>query len=123
MGGVEADVTVSAISSGSGDLHDPIFKGQGYYIVAGGASANHTLAHIRESIKNRGLKAKVTDVTYRIGVISIQGPNSREILQKITDFQLTDDALPYNSSAIANINTEEGKYIKLKLLEIIIILI
>lgn len=62
-GGVEIDCTVTPIESGVGQLHDPIFKGRGYYIVAGGASMYHTIAHMRECISEKSLRAKVTDVT------------------------------------------------------------
>jgi sarcosine dehydrogenase len=99
-GGVEADVTVTPVESGVGELHDPIFKGRGYYIVAGGASANHTLCHIKSIINEKSFRANVTDVTQELGVLSIQGPKSREILQKITDFDLTNELEPNNASII-----------------------
>ncbi|XP_058460300.1 sarcosine dehydrogenase, mitochondrial isoform X2 [Malaya genurostris] len=103
-GGVESDVTVSIIESGQGELHDPIFKGRGYYIVAGGASAYHTKSHIWAAIQEKALRAVVTDQTDVLGVLSIQGPKSREILQKITDFDLNDDnKLPPNSNAVLSI--------------------
>lgn len=102
-GGVEIDATVTPINAGQGEQHDPIFKGQGYYIVAGGASANHTKAHINEAMKKKPYIANITDVTERLGIISIQGPNSRELLQKITDHDLSNENLPYNSSAILGI--------------------
>lgn len=109
-GGVEADVTVSAIDRPT----DPLLKGRGYYIVAGGASANHTLAHIREAIQEKGFKAEVTDFTDKMGVISIQGPKSREILQKITDFCLTNENLPFNTTSIINIkiNQKESRNVR-----------
>lgn len=94
LGGVECDVTVNVIKSGTGTIHDPKFevkqnsslfhiikvlfknysKGQGYYIVAGGASAYHTIAHINEAIRNKCFNASVIDVTDKMGVISLQGP-------------------------------------------------
>ncbi|XP_029735141.2 sarcosine dehydrogenase, mitochondrial [Aedes albopictus] len=103
-GGVEADVTISVVESGQGELHDPIFKGRGYYIVAGGASAYHTKSHIWAAIQEKALRAVVTDHTEELGVLSIQGPKSREIIQKITDFDLSDEEkLPPNSTAILSI--------------------
>lgn len=43
-------------------------------MVAGGASAYQTYAHIKSAIKQKGYDATVTDVTDKLGVISIQGP-------------------------------------------------
>lgn len=51
-----------------------MLQGRGYYIVAGGASAYHTLSHLRKEIEKRQFKAHVTDVTDKLGVLSIQGP-------------------------------------------------
>lgn len=108
-GGVEADVTIGAIESGSGvAVHDPKLKGQGYYIVAGGASAFHTYNHLRKAIRDRGFQATVEDVTEQMGVISIQGPNSRKILQRLTDFELSNDNLQPNCNAVINVKTPEG---------------
>lgn len=45
----------------------------GYYCVAGGASAYHTIAHMREAIQEKNFRAKVTDVTNELGVLSLQG--------------------------------------------------
>jgi hypothetical protein len=70
---VEVDLTVTPIESGVGALHDPIFKGKGYYCVAGGASMYHTICHMREAIQEKNLRAKVTDVTNELGILSVQG--------------------------------------------------
>lgn len=108
-GGVEADVTIGPIENGSGAaVHDPKLKGRGYYIVAGGASAFHTFNHIQKSIRDRAFQATVEDVTEKMGVISIQGPNSRKILQRITDFQLTNENLQPNCNAVINVKTSGG---------------
>lgn len=79
-------------------------KGRGYYIVAGGASAYQTISHIKESIRDKNFNVALTDVTAEMGVLSIQGPNSRKILQNITKFDLSNENLPVNSAAIAAIN-------------------
>ncbi|KAG6464970.1 hypothetical protein O3G_MSEX014842 [Manduca sexta] len=74
-GGVEADVTVSILDGGSGQLHEPIFKGRGYYVVTSGFNANHTLAHLRRIIQTRKLRANITDVSKQLCILSVQGPN------------------------------------------------
>lgn len=42
-------------------------------MVAGGASANHTLAHIKSTIAEKNFNVKVNDVTKQMGILSIQG--------------------------------------------------
>ncbi|TMW41118.1 hypothetical protein DOY81_013799 [Sarcophaga bullata] len=69
-GGVEADVTISRLQSGSGAVHDPKFDGQGYYIVAGGASAYYTYTMMVDEIRRQGYNCTVRDVTADMGVIS-----------------------------------------------------
>lgn len=108
-GGVEGDVTVTALDSGVGELHDPIFKGKAFYIVAGGASATQTIAHIQEAIRKKDFNANITDVTQEMGVLSLQGPNSRKILQSLTRFDLSDENLPPNSAGIAAIHLNNGR--------------
>lgn len=45
----------------------------GYYCVAGGASMYHTIAHMRDTIQEKNFRAKVTDVTRELGILSVQG--------------------------------------------------
>ncbi|CAB3237045.1 unnamed protein product [Arctia plantaginis] len=96
-GGVEADVTVSILDGGSGQLHEPIFKGRGYYIVTSGFSAIHALAHLRRIIQKHKLKATVTDVSKQLCILSVQGPESQHIIQRFTDAGLSNDAFPVNT--------------------------
>lgn len=45
----------------------------------------------------------MSDVTEELGVISIQGPQSRDILQKITLHDLSNDSMPPNTTILASI--------------------
>ncbi|XP_013167116.1 PREDICTED: sarcosine dehydrogenase, mitochondrial [Papilio xuthus] len=103
-GGVEADVTVSILDGGSGQLHEPIFKGRGYYVVSSGFSANHTLAHLRRIIQTHKLRATITDVTKQLCILSVQGPDSQRILQRYTDAGLSNDAFPVNTHRSINVS-------------------
>lgn len=117
-GGVEGDMTVTPIESGVGELHDPIFKGRGYYVVAGGASMYQTIAHMREAIQEKNFRAKVTDVTTELGVLSLQGPQSREILEMITDYDLSNESIPPNSAAIIKIKGEKNEVFNVRALRV-----
>ncbi|XP_066993512.2 sarcosine dehydrogenase, mitochondrial isoform X2 [Anabrus simplex] len=101
--GVEGDVTVTAIETGKGSQADPIFKGRGFYIVSGGMSAYHTWAHINSVISQKNFQVALTDHTDKLGVLSVQGPSSRELLQPLTETDLSDAAFPYATSKIAHV--------------------
>ncbi|XP_061714576.1 sarcosine dehydrogenase, mitochondrial [Cydia pomonella] len=96
-GGVEADVTVSILDGGSGQLHEPVFKGRGYYVVTSGFNASHSLAHLRRIINTHKLRATITDVTKQLCILSVQGPHSQRILQRFTDAGLSNDAFPVST--------------------------
>jgi sarcosine dehydrogenase len=50
-------------------------KGRGFYLAVGGASAQHSWAHINWVLKERQFKAQVSDLSHGMGLLSIQGPN------------------------------------------------
>lgn len=85
-------------------MHDPKFEGQGYYIVAGGASAYYTYSTLRSEMRRKGFDAKLSDITADLGVISIQGPKSRQILQPLLDCDLSDEHVTPNSTRLATLN-------------------
>ncbi|XP_063232668.1 sarcosine dehydrogenase, mitochondrial [Bacillus rossius redtenbacheri] len=101
--GVEGDVTVSVIKTGNGGLVDPIFKGRGFYIVAGGASAAHTWAHIHSVLSHKDFNVNLTDLTDKMGILSLQGPNSRALLQSLTNTDLGDGSFPYGSTRLLEV--------------------
>lgn len=50
------------------------FQGRGFYIVAGGATGYQTYSHIKSSLQKKKFKSVLTDVTDKMGVLSMQGP-------------------------------------------------
>ncbi|RHY32968.1 hypothetical protein DYB32_002079, partial [Aphanomyces invadans] len=88
-GGIECDLTVSQLGPHS------------YYIVAGGASATHDWEWIRHNVES--FDVALVDRTDDFGVLSLQGPASRSILEKLTSADLTDAALPFSSHTLATV--------------------
>ena len=84
-GGIEADLTVTR------EAEDR------YLIVTGAASQVrdfHWLArHIPE-----GLDAQLTDVTETLAVLGVMGPKARDLLQGLTDGDLSNGAFPFGAS-------------------------
>ncbi|KAK0090478.1 hypothetical protein PV325_013384 [Microctonus aethiopoides] len=103
QGKVEADCTVTSIEAGSGGVADPIFQGKAFYIVAGGLSSYQTLSHIKQVLKKKEFEATIHDATETMGILSLQGPNSRYILEEICDTDLADKYFPFSSSRILTV--------------------
>jgi sarcosine dehydrogenase len=70
-GGIECDLTVARLSNDH------------FYIVTGTGFRSHDFYWIADHIPD-GLDAKLVDVTERFGTLSLMGPKSRGIVQKIT---------------------------------------
>ncbi|XP_063973708.1 sarcosine dehydrogenase, mitochondrial [Diachasmimorpha longicaudata] len=104
-GGVEADCTVTSIEAGSGGVADPIFQRKAFYVVAGGSSSYHTYSHLNRIIRKRGFEATIHNATDTMGILSLQGPNSRYILEDITNKDLSDKLFPFSTCQILDINS------------------
>ncbi|KAK3866803.1 hypothetical protein Pcinc_027685 [Petrolisthes cinctipes] len=102
-GGTEADLTVSVCEGGEGSACDPHFKGRGFYLAVGGAAASHNLAHVMSEVRRRGWQVSITDHTEDMAMISVQGPNSRTILQRLTECDLSNDAFPFSTHKVISL--------------------
>lgn len=105
-------MTVTPIESAAADTGSqisPAFTGAGFYIVSGGASGYYTHSHIARAIRELGLRdVQLRDVTEQLSVLSVQGRQSRRILQALTDFDLGDRQLPLYQSAVLAVRTPGG---------------
>jgi len=81
-GGIECDLTVGRLSPAE------------YYIVTGTGFATHDFDWISRSIPE-GLDARLIDVTSAYGVLAVMGPRSREVLQSLTEHDLSNAAFPF----------------------------
>ena len=81
-GGIECDFTVSRLGEDR------------YYIVTGTAFGNHDIEWMRRHQPDDG-SVVITDVTSAWACLGLWGPLAREILQPLTDSNLSNDAFPY----------------------------
>ncbi|HLO19442.1 MAG TPA: FAD-dependent oxidoreductase [Sphingomicrobium sp.] len=81
-GGIECDLTVSRLSPTE------------YYIVTGTGFATHDFDWISRSIPE-GLDARLIDVTSSNAVLSVMGPRSRDVLQSLTDHDMSNTGFPF----------------------------
>nr|XP_027797943.1 sarcosine dehydrogenase, mitochondrial [Marmota flaviventris] len=97
-GGTESDLTVSRLAPGpeAGPLA-PAFEGDGYYLAVGGAAAQHNWSHISTVLQDQKFRCQLIDSSEDLGMISIQGPASRAILQEVLDADLSNSAFPFST--------------------------
>jgi 4-methylaminobutanoate oxidase (formaldehyde-forming) len=85
-GGVECDFTVTRLGE------------ERFRIVTGTAFGQHDLAWLRQHLPEDG-SVEVADVTSAYACYGIWGPASRDILQPLTDADLSTGAFPYMHAA------------------------
>ena len=81
-GGIECDFTVTRLRA---DL---------FFIVTGTAFGNHDLGWMRKHQPDDG-SVVIDDVTAEQACLGIWGPRARDILRRLTDDDLSNDAFPY----------------------------
>ena len=81
-GGIECDLTVARLARDH------------YYLVTGTGFATHDLAWIRRHIEP-SVNAQVVDVTSAWAVLSLMGPNARELLTQLSPDDLSNEAFPF----------------------------
>lgn len=97
-GGTESDLTVSRLAPGpQASPLAPAFEGDGYYLAVGGAAAQHNWSHIRTVLQDRKFRCQLIDSSEDLGLISVQGPASRAVLQELLEADLSDDAFPFST--------------------------
>uniref|UniRef100_A0A7N6AG56 Sarcosine dehydrogenase, mitochondrial n=1 Tax=Anabas testudineus TaxID=64144 RepID=A0A7N6AG56_ANATE len=102
-GGTESDLTVSRLEPGAANLPlAPESNGDAYYLAIGGAVAEHNWNHIRTVLQDQGFRCNLTDHSEDMGMISIQGPKSRELLQEVLDTDLSNEAFPFSTHKVVN---------------------
>jgi len=77
-----------------------------YYIVTGSAQPTRDFYWIHKHILPEE-DAAITDVTHAYGVVGVMGPNSRKLLNELTDADLSLKAFPFSSAqwhSLANTN-------------------
>jgi 4-methylaminobutanoate oxidase (formaldehyde-forming) len=83
-GGIECDLTVARLTE------------QKYYIVTGTGFATHDADWIVKTI-SQGMDAQLVDVTSAFATLSLMGPRARDVLQKLTNVDISNAAFPFGS--------------------------
>ena len=92
-GGIECDFTVTQIDT------------ERFLIITGTAFAHHDAGWLRKLRRENGFDdVKIEDRTEELAIFGIWGPRSREILQSLTDANLSNEAFPFMHSKEIEIN-------------------
>ncbi len=67
-----------------------------FYLVSAGAYERHDHDVLRKLVPADG-SVRLNPITTRLGVLVLAGPNSRKVLQKLTDTDLSNEAFPWLS--------------------------
>ena len=89
-GGIEADLTVTRESNDR------------YLIVTAAATQTRDLAWLRRNIPE-GARAIAYDITSAYAVLGVMGPKSRQLLSRLTDAELSNEAFPFATSQIIDL--------------------
>jgi dimethylglycine dehydrogenase len=81
-GGIQADVTVTLLEPGV------------YYVVSAAAAETHDLAWLQAHQPDEGA-VRVENVTARRAVLTIAGPRSRELLQRVSGDDFSNGVFPF----------------------------
>jgi 4-methylaminobutanoate oxidase (formaldehyde-forming) len=84
-GGIECDLTVTRMAA------------DGYFLVCGAGAFAKVSAWIRRHMAGYP-EVTLTDLSSAYAVIGVMGPKSRELLSRLTNAQLTNEAFPFLSS-------------------------
>ena len=84
-GGIEADLTVTRLGESE------------FLVLSAPATTPRDLAWIRRHLSEDEF-VTVTDVSGTMAMIAVMGPQSRELLQPLTDCDLSDEAFPFGTS-------------------------
>ena len=84
-GGIEADVTVARLAADA------------FYIVTGTGFATHDFNWIARNLPD-GCRATLSDVTSGSSVLSLMGPDAREILSRICPDDLSNAGFPFGTA-------------------------
>ena len=91
-GGVRAEFTVYESAPGR------------FYLVSAGAYERHDHDYLRKLCPTDG-SVRLNAITTRFGVLVLAGPNSRKVLQKLTDADLSNEAFPWLSGKEISVGT------------------
>jgi glycine cleavage system aminomethyltransferase T len=89
-GGIRCDLTITR-------KEDELFR-----VVTGGGSGQHDLAWMRAQVRD-GERVTITERTGSLFALGLWGPRARDVLQAVTDVDVSNEAFPYMTARYLNV--------------------
>jgi glycine cleavage system T protein len=81
-GGIETDITVTRIDS------------ERFFVVTAAGTPVRDYDYIKQRIPEQAV-CTITDITHGYAMLAVMGPNARDVLQPLTDADLSNEAFPF----------------------------
>jgi dimethylglycine dehydrogenase len=82
-GGIECDLTITRLERDR------------FYVVSAAATEEHDYGWLQAQLRDEDEDVRLENVTARLGVLTLAGPRSRELLQELTDEDVSRTAFPF----------------------------
>lgn len=92
---------------------EPDFEGRGFYLAAGGAAALQNWAHVMKQIRKNNWNVQLYNCSDNMALLSLQGPNSRAILECVSNEDFSNDAFPFSTQKIIEIAGVKARALRL----------
>jgi dimethylglycine dehydrogenase len=99
LGGVRSEFTVYRLAEDR------------FYLVSAGMLERHDWDYLTKALPMDG-RVQLRKVTSQYGVLVLAGPNSRSLLQRLTDRDLSNEAFPWLSGQLVNIGAADAHAIR-----------
>lgn len=99
-GGIEADLTVIKLDEAR------------FMITTAAATATRDLHYLKSNL-TPGAEVRIEDITTQFGTLGVMGPNSRRLLQRLTDADLSNDAFPFGAARRIVIGSAEALAVRI----------
>ncbi|HVI90259.1 MAG TPA: aminomethyltransferase family protein, partial [Dongiaceae bacterium] len=99
-GGIEADLTVIKLGE------------ERFMITTAAATATRDMHYLKSNL-TPGSIVQIEDVTTQFGTIGVMGPNSRKLLDRLTDADLSNEAFPFAAVRKITIGAAEALAVRI----------
>lgn len=80
---------------------------ESFYLVSAGAFERHDFDYLEKALPSDG-SVTFEKVTSQYGVLVVAGPRSRDLLQKLTDADLSNESFPWLTGQFINVGTAQA---------------
>jgi 4-methylaminobutanoate oxidase (formaldehyde-forming) len=91
-GGIESDLTVTRL----GEDH--------FWVITGSGFIGNDLARIQMHVDEKDGEVSIRDITQEFACLALWGPKARAVLQKVTSYDVANEAHPYLMTKLIDIN-------------------